>query len=350
MSELSRVVQQDVDAFTPREVPPFGTVRQRRARVVRRRVAGGALLSVAALAALLAVPSLLGAGQDRLPSYAAPSPVAEVESRRYELRFHGGAAYRPQEADVQACLSMPGASDVGVGYSDPPVYGATFTGREQMRAFERCVAELPGAYVAQTITRPAVDFPGLPGHPEDVTSVRICLSSNGNVCRTLSRHVDPELDRVAPLASAFVTARRLAPQEVDCRSLSEAYTVTFEHPSVPAAQILLPFGCGPVEVDGQYYDVSDEAAQGVREAYATPPWAGVTDLVTQCVGHDRPQPLAEYVGRTEAQARQTAARQGLRVLVLGAGSGCQEDQSRPYGENRVILVVADGAVLWAGRG
>lgn len=349
MSDLHRAVMDEIAQFSAPRTPPFAALRARRARRNRSRAAGAAVLSAAAAAAVVLIPSAWSSDPDRLPSFADPTtPPVASESRRYTLKGAEWSKYGPDHTELNTCLSLPGTSDSMILYSNPPIYGVTVAGSAQMADFEACIEAGVGVYIEQTRTTPAVDFPGLPGHPGDVQFAEICLSSNGHECRSVSRHVDGSRDRALPLARAFATARPLAAQDVTCRSLSEAYTVRFRHPSVETEPIVIPFGCGPVEVGGAYYEVSDEAKDLVREAYENPPWAGVADLVTQCVGYDRGQPDPDYVGLTQEQAQTLAAARGLTVQVLGSHSNCNSEGPHTYREGRMTLVIDDeGIVLYA---
>lgn len=195
-------------------------------------------------------------------------------------------------------------------------------------------------------------FPGLLGSPDDVTLVEICSDRNDHECRTLSRHVDPARDRVLSLARAMATATLSPSQSTVCRTgTGEELTVRALRAEAAGASVRIRVGCRDIWVGATRYRVEDDVEQLVRQAYQTPPWAGVATLVDQCVGDDRAQPLPQLVGLTSLEARQRLREQGLEVLLLGAGSDCRSGQSRPYEDGRMVLVVGDGdIVLWANRG
>jgi hypothetical protein len=184
-------------------------------------------------------------------------------------------------------------------------------------------------------------MPGIPGSPEDVLFVRICLSSNADECRSI-------LDaRALSLARAFADAVPLDPEDSTCRSLSAVYYVQFESRSRSRAEpITLPFGCAYLEVGGRQYAVTDALRDQVTGAYATPPWAGVATIVDQCVGYDRAQPLKEYLGLSTADADRLATAQGFRVRVLGDTGPCWTDDNE-YLPGRLTLVVNEGKTLYA---
>jgi hypothetical protein len=73
--DLDRAVDARIDAYRPDTLPPFEAIEGRkRSRDRRRTTTGAAALSVITVAGIVVVPSVLSGGQDRLPSYADPSP------------------------------------------------------------------------------------------------------------------------------------------------------------------------------------------------------------------------------------------------------------------------------------
>lgn len=149
--ELDRAVDARIDAYRPDILPPFTAIEgRRRARDRRRMAVGAGALSVAAVAAgALVVPGLLGGG-DRLTTGQPAEPVALT---RFTVRY---ASVSPSEGRTGAvdaalgrCLALPGARDeVGLAYSDPPVWAVTVEGTAAQAADVRdCLAGLPDAKV-----------------------------------------------------------------------------------------------------------------------------------------------------------------------------------------------------------
>ena len=332
---LARIAQQ-----APNSTPDLPLIRHRaaRRRTARRLSAAGATIAAAVVA--VAGTALVGAlPQDRDDVVATgPSPAEAIEQRTFVIVV-GPGERTGTVPGLDACLALPGAGDLS---SQDRRYTVTYTGRPEFTAAADCLKDVPGSYVYETFTRPPVDMPAIPGHPEDVRSVRICSSADAFECHTT---IGPE---AVELAQEFATARPLDPRNITCRSLTDAYYVLFEHPSLKAKPITVLPGCSPIEVAGRRYGVPDALRRQVRELFERPT-TEVATIVSQCVGYDRPQPLVEYVGLTTEAATRRAQKRGLTVQVLGETGPCFEPAVGRV-DGRLTLVANSGKVLYAAIG
>lgn len=324
----------------PNSAPDLPRIRLRAARRrTARRLAATATATVAAAVVAVAGTALVGAlPQDRDVVATGPSPVEGIEQRTFVVVL-GPGELNGTLPRLDACLALPGAGDLS---SQDRRYTVTYIGRPEFTAAANCLKDVPESYVAETLTRPSVDMPAIPGHPEDVRSVRLCSSAAAFECRTT---LGPD---AVELAREFAAARPLDSRDITCRSLADAYYVLFEHPNLKTEPITVPSGCSPVEVAGRPYAASDALRRQVRELYERPT-TEVATIVSQCVGYDRPQPLAEYVGLTTEAATQRAQKRGLTVQVLGQTGPCFEIHGG-YVDGRLTLVANNGKILYAAIG
>ncbi len=337
---VHRSVEDTVTAEPVDGVRLLHAVHARRARRNTRRRAGAVVVTAAAVAGLAAVPTLLS--QDRPAPPPATAPV--VEERAYDVLL--GRSPSTGRA-FGACLALPAtgpAAELAPRAGQLPDEDASrvvVTGRQHFAAFASCLSQVPESWVAQTVTTPTVDMPGVPGHPEDVQSAEICLSSNAREC-----HPVPT-DQAVELARLFADAAPLRRPDAGCQDAAGTYTVTFDARRSAQDQPVNRLGCGAVAVGGQLWAADAALTDAVRRQYAVQV-REVRTLTDQCVGGDRPDAEQDYLGLSTARGRELARSRGLATLVLGE-QGCATS-TVPYAPGRLVLVVDRGRVVWAGRG
>lgn len=103
------------------------------------------------LTAVLAVAGCSGAEEPAASASDAVTPADSVRSR-FTVSFDPGSydaeAVYPALRD---CGGLPGANDVGTGYSNPPVHSLRFAGSPtQQTAVRSCLEALPGSTVRES--------------------------------------------------------------------------------------------------------------------------------------------------------------------------------------------------------
>lgn len=264
MSDLHRAVKAEIQAFTPDRTPPFSALKERkRCRDRRRYAVAGAALSVVAVSAIAFGSVLPGGPQDTTTSVAGGSPTTgSVQPVVFDVlpvtlaivddsRFGVGA---------DACVRLPGTSDLAEFTSTPAKYQVTVTGADAMAAFRSCVDQVVG-YTAVVATE-IVPQPPLPA-PTDATGVRICVNLPDTGCAQAA----PEVAR--GLAVSLLDAEPLPPDTVFCAALGRTYTLTFQVGSKELPEIRVPMICGAVEADGKSYTLPQSVLDQVEQAYRT---------------------------------------------------------------------------------
>lgn len=96
-------------------------------------------------------------------------------------------------------------------------------------------------------------------------SATICDSGSTaqNACRTLTA------DRAVVLAGLFNQAKPLRAEQVQCRSLAEAFVVTFVQPNIKPVPIEVSKGCGPLIVGAKQYRLDQTLRDAVARAHET---------------------------------------------------------------------------------
>ena len=338
---LDRAVDAQIDAFRPDKVPPFAAIETRKRGRDRRRMAVGAgvLSVVGVVGVVFAGPSLTGGG-DRLtgPPVAGPAatPTVTVDDRttRYGLSYVDPAAYDVgrDEPLMAICLALPGTSEVSVEESLPPGYFVLLTGTEQAAAFERCAADLDN-----------VDVRNLDATPSGIqwTGVQVCRTQPAGPCREVDAD---DANRIFD-ALALDSRPRAVPNGPRCLIASVTYSLLFHNPGADVGEITVPVAsCVPVTVGTSAYEVDDSPRELVRQAYDAA--IAVQDTAGPCLPDNPSEP--GYVGLTEQQARDLAARQGLTVRVVGRDGKCSyiTFDMRP---DRVNLDLMSGRVASATR-
>lgn len=155
--QLARAVHEEAAAFRPDHTPPFERLLARKRSRDRRAAAAGALAVAGVVAAAaLAVPALTG-GQDRLPSFAGPTPAATEPAtspsptgprKLYVLQYADADAYQQHRPAVDECLALPWTDDARDSRNVPPVASVMVSGADENTAFVSCVAEIDGVTVA----------------------------------------------------------------------------------------------------------------------------------------------------------------------------------------------------------
>lgn len=185
----------------------------------------------------------------------------------YGLSYNDDGRYAPADDDfLRRCLDLPGVSDVQAERSRPPRYGVTVTGAEENGKFRACV----GGSVPNVVLRewgPAdvptpQEEPGALRLPTNPLGATICLGEHEDGrCRL----VDEAAAR--SLVQVLNTSRPATAADSLCRSLAEAFMVTFEHISAFPSTIEVSRGCGPLVVLGKHYNHGPEVKAAVARAY-----------------------------------------------------------------------------------
>ena len=316
--DLERAVDARIDAYRPDTIPPFAALTARKRARDRRRHSRAAALSALSVVGVVGVvfagPSLTGGG-DRLtgPPVAGPAatPTVTVDDRttRYGLSYVDSGAYDigRDEPLMEACLALPGTSEVSVQESWPPGYSVLLTGTEQAKAFERCAVDLDNVTVRNLDATPS----GIRW-----TGVQVCQTQPAGPCRDLDAATASRLYD----ALALDNRRQVDPNGAVCAAASVTYTLLFSNPGADVKEITVPgASCKPVTVGISDYEVDAVPRELVRQAYA----AAVTaarDGAIPCLPETPTEP--GYVGLTEQQALDLATRQGLTVRVVGRDGTC----------------------------
>ncbi len=337
---IDRAVDAQIDAFRPHKVPPFAAIEARKRGRDRRRMAvgAGALSIVGVLGVVFAGPSLTGGG-DRLtgPPVAGPAatPTATVDDRvtRYGLSYVDLGAYdvARDEPLMKACLALPGTSEVSVSESLPPGYSVLLTGTERAAAFEQCAADLDNVAVRNLDATASSSM---------WTGVQVCRTQPTGPCQKLDANT---ANRIYD-ALALDSRPRAVPNGPRCLILSVNYTLLFDNPGADVQEIVVPAAsCVPVTIGTTAYEVDDSPRDLVRQAYD----AAVDGTpINPCLTGDPSEP--GYVGLTEQQARDLAARQGLIVRVVGRDGTCS-NLNTDLRADRVNLDLMSGRVASATR-
>lgn len=339
---LARAVDAQIDAFRPDKVPPFAAIETRKRRRDRRRMAVGAgvLSVVGVVGVVFAGPSLTGGG-DRLtgPPVAGPAatPTVTVDDRttRYGLSYVDPGAYDVgrDEPLMKVCLALPGTSEVSVEQSLPPGYFVLLTGTEQAKAFERCAADLDNVTVRNLDATPSGSLR---------TGVQVCRTQPTGPCQKL----DADTANRIYDALALDSRPRAVPNGPRCMILAVNYTLLFDKPGADVQEIVVPAAsCVPVTIGTTAYEVDAAPRELVLQAYD----AAVTaarDGAIPCLPETPTEP--GYVGLTEQQALDLAARQGLTVRVVGRDGKCS-NITRDMRPDRVNLDLVSGRVARAIR-
>lgn len=311
---LDRAVDAQIDAFRPDTVPPFAAIETRKRGRDRRRmaVAARALSVVGVIGVVFAGPLLTGGG-DRLtgPPATGPTgtPTATVANgtTRYGLSYGDPGAYDAgrDEPLIEACLALPGTSEVGVDQSLPPGYSVLLTGTERAAAFQRCAADLDNVTVRNLDATPS----GIRW-----TGVQVCRTEPAGPCQEL----DADTANRIYDALALDSRPRAVPNGPSCLILPVRYSLLFDNPGADVQEIVITSAsCVPVTVGTSAYEVDDSPRELIRQAYdaAAAPYAA-----GPCLSDGPSEP--GYVGLTEQQARDLAERQGLTVRVIGRDGKC----------------------------
>lgn len=173
MSELAEAVQAEIDAHTPRALPAFDALKERRRTRYRRRLAaGGAVLAVLAVAGATTAGSVpgsdtqLAAGGVEAPDASASAVFLVPAAPAYGTPATAAAAAKA----LQRCRELPGAVSARATGAGPRRYLVTVTGSVQIARFESCLRAVPG-YTPQPAPQGVTAEP-LPGGPScDTTSL-----------------------------------------------------------------------------------------------------------------------------------------------------------------------------------
>ena len=335
---LDRAVDAQIDAFRPDTVPPFAAIETRKRARDRRRNSRAAVLSALSVVGVLGVvfagPSLTGGGGDRVtgPPVAGPAatPTATVDDQttRYGLSYVDPGAYDVgrDKPLMEACLALPGTSEVSEARLLPPGYYVKVTGSERAKAFERCAAALDNVAIRNLDAPPSGSL---------WTGVRVCRTQPTGPCQKL----DADTANRVYDALALDSRPPVDSNGLRCQPLSVTYTLLFDHPTRDVQEITVPAAsCLPVTVGVSAYAVDDSPRELVRQAYDA---AAVRDTVGPCLPESTTEP--GYVGLTEQQAQDLAARQGLTVRVVGRDGKCS-NTTLDLRTDRVNLDLVSGRV------
>lgn len=351
--QVLAAARDDLTAFRPDRTPPFSALQARKRRRDARR--GGTALAATALAVagVAFVPATLTGGAGPAPGQVATGPQDD-RVLRYSVGIDGPEAASPASAAaLDRCLSLPGLSSDGLQLdSDPPQYAGTVVGQARADDFAACVEAVPGR--SATLTPVAQEQAEQPddGPPVAWTGAQVCVQGDVSSCRDLGR------DQARALYARLEATAPEPPGPVHCSTESQVYVVTFTHPSVKPVPFEVPYLCAPMTVGSEVRLLDQADRDAVRRAHETgdpddaarpTPDDGLTPeqraFVAFCTGTERPLPAADHVGLTEQAA--TAA-YGPSTRVVGRDGQCL-GRTLDHREDRVNLVVEDGAVVWAGR-
>lgn len=359
MSDLDRAVDARIDAHRPEQVPPFEAIQARRSRRNRTRAAGGALLSVLAVAGSAFGASAVGSGPDRLPSYTGP---AEPPPTTYVLRYEQGHPYDAEadQAAVAACTALPGVGEVSEEQTLPPKYIVTVAGGEAAEAFTDCALNLSG--VSLSFLPTVVPWADALWEPPAFAD-RVRLPSCG-AFEIVPGDVPPEAIACMNRAVAGPEGAELALslQPIDGDSVIAYIRV------LPGDQGVEIFEDGTRNQNGwilasckgfdpetglgddcqttQQYPaggVSTEPGTAQPEAPPLPP-----PYIERCFGAGPYQAADGYAGVALDQAAALAEQDGLRFREVGRDGECL-NADFDLRDDRISVAVADGTVVWAAR-
>lgn len=190
------------------------------------------------------------------------------------------------------------------------------------------------------------------------TSATICDSAmtGQDACRVLST------EQAVRLASIFNEAVPLRADEVQCRSLAEAYLVTFVQPNIKPVPIEVSKGCGPLIVASKPYRLDPALRDAVAraftsKAFSAPTGSGysLTNLAASCgnAGNKAvtgtvtgPPGLIDFDGLV-LELRTEQGRDGSTRPTAGDFTISNADPRGPTAQ--VVLRRDDGQVLTSGQ-
>ena len=340
--DLDRAVDARIDSFAPATVPAFAALLARkRSRDRRRAVTGGAALSVSAVAVAVTLGAGLGGGPDRLDSpggFAGPAatPTVGVSGisgpQRYSITYTDAQEYlrtnNVQDALVQECMRLPGTSEQGIAYSDPPQYGVTVTGLQAVEAFTRCIDAIDNV----TLTSVGISRPG---------GVEPAQDAPTSPLRTFTVRVDSSSTRPDPAVFTAEVEACLALPGVTGSSVQESFPATYELSALGPAADTLARCLGDIT-----------AARVVERGVSVAQGAGLEAFIKECVGAETARSADEYHGLTEGEATRTKRPESADTIttsrVVGRDGECLF-RTADFRSDRVNLLIADGKVVWAGR-
>jgi hypothetical protein len=196
MSDLHRAVEEEVDAYLPDTAPPFSALLDRHRRRARRRTLTAAVPVAAALVAASVAWSAAGGGEE-LVQRAGPAPgsgpAAGPGQVRYSLTYADADTYLRHEQAIEACLALPGVTDVRARTSLPPKTTLTITGRSAGQELDACLDPLAGVTLvpvspaadqdpdrtSEDGTRYSIRYDSEAAHGAQDRAVRTCLDLPG---------------------------------------------------------------------------------------------------------------------------------------------------------------------------
>lgn len=219
-------------------------------------------------------------------------PITPIGERlvAFTIRYQSEAAYDgpSDDARIKQCLDLPNVSSpLDPFFTSPPTYNVSVREQPQIQAFRACLADIDDLTVLES---PAVaaqpprdaDQPVIAPAP---TGATVCDSgdSGDGACRTLTAN------QAGVLVAVFNQAKPLGRAERTCRSLAEAFTVTFVQPGTKPVPYEVSKGCGPLTIGSQQYRLDPALQDAVARAYrdaqpvpAQPSGFSLSNLTAAC--------------------------------------------------------------------
>lgn len=218
MSDLHRAVEAEIRAFTPDRTPPLSALKARkRSRDRRRFTVAGAALSVVAVSGIAGGSAFLSEMPD-LTSSVAVGPAGSGSAEGVVFDVLPVTSGRVDDArfgvGVDACVRLPGTSDLAELMSVHPAYQVTVTGADAVEALRSCVDQVVGyaATVATEIVQPPEAAPG------------VSAESVARLCAVAAETFDGQVAGAYPTTVEAVRAYMQAPP-------STGYTLAAPGPS-----------------------------------------------------------------------------------------------------------------------